>query len=544
MRSRSGANSIEWPRPSLSLEELARPRRRALAGLFVRPFLLALLGFALFFGVEFYLEWRAAGYPGFSAMSWAAAGNNAKLVDALSPMARAYNNLLAMLLATIGFAIPLTANMHTPKLIEMFLRDRINQLVLMFIAFGAAHVLWVSYIIGPGFAPSWSIAIAVAMALVGWALLIPYFFYVVRFIDPSRLVTRLRDASTRIVEAAARRRANPGAAQQELTTRIGQIGTITVKSLDRNDRDVAAEGAWALKVLLDHYSRHKAQMPREWFVVDRSNFVGFSEQALEILVESRTWYEMKVLQQLELAFLRALHGPTEIVAVFSDALRVMASRSHERHEEQALRLQIRFFNNFLREAIRSGELRAVYDVLHQYRQLARTIIERDDLVVEIGRHFTYYAEMARTYGMVFAPQLAVFDLGYVTRRAYDSQRRAAPALLEQVLALPHRTGTDVHSMAVKAKLILGAYLLETSREAEAELVRKNLRDVEPDELERAEADLLSADRSFFEVTDRQHNLEYVPPERRESLRQFCRSLAEKRAVQLGLRWRDSSPAIG
>jgi hypothetical protein len=534
---------IEWPRPSFNLEELARPRRRGPTGMFLRPFALAVVAFALFFGVEFYLEWRNAGYPGWDALSWAAAGNHAKLVDALSPMARAYNNLLAMLLATIGFAIPLTANMHTPKLIEMFLRDRVNRLVLTFIAFGAAHVLWVSYIIGPAFAPSWAIAIAVNMALVGWALLLPYFFYVVRFIDPSRLVTRLRDASTRTVERAARRKADPATAQQELTTRIGQIGTITIKSLDRNDRDVAAEGAWALKVLLDHYGHHKERMPREWFVVDRSSFVGFSEQALDMLVEARTWYEMKVLQQLELAFLRALHGPTDTVAVFSDALRVIASRSHARHDEQALRLQIRFFNNFLREAIRSGELRAVYDILHQYRQLARTIIERDDLVIEIGRHFTYYAGMARTYGMVFAPQLAVFDLGYITRRAYDSQRRAAPALLELMLSLPHHTGADVHSMAVKAKLILGAYLLETQREAEAERVRKNLRDVDPDELERAEADLLSADRSFFEVTDRQHNLEYVPPERRESLRRFCRSLAERRVAQLDLRWRDSSPVI-
>ena len=42
-------------------------------------------------------------------------------------MARAYNNVLAMLIATIGLAIPLTANMHTPKLIDMFLRDRINR---------------------------------------------------------------------------------------------------------------------------------------------------------------------------------------------------------------------------------------------------------------------------------------------------------------------------------------------------------------------------------------------------------------------------------
>jgi hypothetical protein len=546
VRARPGGDSLEWPRHTRSLEELARPRRRVLTGLFVRPFGLALIGFALFFAAEFFLEWRSAGYPGRDGLSWAAAGNPAKLVDTLSPIARAYNNLLAMLIATIGFAIPLTANMHTPKLIEMFLRDRINRLVLTFIAFGAAHVLWVSYIIGPRFAPTWAVAGAVYLALVGWAVLIPYFFYVVRFIDPSRLVTRLRDASTQIVEHAARRRGDPEAAQQELATRIGQIGTITIKSLDRNDRDVAAEGAWALKVLLDHYGRYKARMPREWFVVDRADFVGFSEQALEMLVESRTWYEMKVLQQLELAFLRAMHGPTDTVAVFSDALRVIACRSHDRHDEQALRLEIRFFNNFLRESIRRGELRAVYDVLHQYRQLARAIIERDDLVEEIGRHFTYYAGMARTYGMVFAPQLAVFDLGYITRRAYASQRRAAPALLEQVLALPHRTGADVHSMAVKAKLILGAYFIETQHEAEAELVRKNLRDVDAEELERAEADLLSADRSFFEVTDRQHNLEYVPPERRESLVRFCRSLVPAPAslAPLGLVPRDSKPAAG
>jgi hypothetical protein len=366
---------------------------------------------------------------------------------------------------------------------------------------------------------------------------------VVRFIDPSRLVTRLRDASTHLIERTARRKLDPDLAQQEVATRIGQIGTITIKSLDRNDRDVAAEGAWALKLLLDHYGRHKTRMPREWFVVDRADFVGLSEQALDMLGEAKTWFEMKVLQQLELAFLRALHGLTDTVAVFSDALRVIASRSHERHDEQALRLEIRFFNNFLREAIRSGELRAVYDILHQYRQLARTIIERDDLVVEIGRHFAYYAGMARTYGMVFAPQLAMFDLGFITRRAYDSHRRAAPALLELVLRLPHRTGADVHSLAVKAKLILGAYFVENDRSVEAELVRGNLRDVDAEELARAEVDLLSADRSFFEVTDRQHNLEYIPPERRDSLRAFCRSLDELVAEQPGRR-RGSAPAIG
>ena len=45
-----------------------------------------------------------------------------------------------------------------------------------------------------------------------------------------------------------------------------------------------------------------------------------------------------------------------------------------------------------------------------------------------------------------------------------------------------------------------------------------------------EAELLARRQSFFEVTDRQLNLEYVPPERREPLKQFCESLNARAAV--------------
>jgi hypothetical protein len=496
--------------------------------LFLRSFALALVAFFVLFGLEFFLEWRRAGYPGWSGASYAGVGHNAKLVDVLSPMARAYNNILAMLLGMIGLAIPLTANMHTPKLIEMFLSDRINRVVLTFITFGAAHVLWVDYMIGPEFAPTWAITLSVVMALVGWALLLPYFFYVIRFIDPSRLVVRLKDTSIEIVDQVAERTADPDDAQELSLRRVGQLGTIIIKSLDRNDRDVAAEASWAIKQLLDHYGKQKFRMPKEWFVVDRADFVGLSDEALEMLTESKVWYEMKALQQLELGFLRALHGPTDTVSVFSDAVRVIACRAHENHDEAALRLSVRFFNNFLREAIKARNLRAVYDVFHQYRVLARDLVDRPELLREIGKHFVYYAGMTRIFSMVFAPQLALFDLGYIVRRAYERASPAAPDLLQNALALPHRTGSDVHSMAVKAKLILGGFFVENKLTAEAELVRRNLRDIDTNEIDRAETELLAADRGFFEVTDRQLNLEYVPPERREPLRQFCDSLLESR----------------
>ncbi len=493
--------------------------------LFVRSFAIAFVGFALLFGSEFFLEWRRAGYPGWGDVSWADV-NNTKLVDVLSPMARAYNNVLAMLIGTIGLAIPLTANMHTPKLIEMFLRDRINRYVLSFVALGAAHVLWVDYLIGPKFSPTWSIRLAVFFAMAGWAILLPYFFYVVRFVDPSRLVIRLRDHTMYIVQRVAERRMDPQDAQTDISRAVNQVGTIIIKSLDRNDRDVAAEGTWAIKNLLDHYDKHKYRMPKEWFAVDRADFVGLSDEALEMLTENKTWYEMKCLQQIEHGFLRALHGANDTVSTFSDATRVIGCRADLHHDQQALRLCIRFFNNYLREAIKARNLRAVYDVFHQYRRLGRELVDRPEILRDIGNHFAYYAVMAKTYGMVFAPQLALFDLGYVTRRAYERASPAAPDLLKIALGMPHRSGNDVHTMAVKAKLILGGFFVENKRDDEAELVRKNLRDVDAAHVERAEQELLAADRAFFEVTDRQLNLEWVPPERRKPLHEFCQSLQQ------------------
>jgi hypothetical protein len=493
--------------------------------MFVKSLLFAFVAFALLFGVEFLLEWRRAGYPGASAMSWADV-NNAKLVDILSPMARAYNNVLAMLLATIGLAIPLTANMHTPKLIDIFLRDKINRFVLVFMALGAAHVLWVVYLIGPEFAPTWAVAIAVYMSIAGWAVLIPYFFYVVRFLDPSRIVLRLRDSTMRNVRRVAARREDPIRAQEEISRKIGQLGTIIIKSLERDDRDVAREGIWALKTLIDEYADHKSKMPTAWFKVDRADFVGFSDEALDMLTESRTWYEMKVLQQMELGYHRALTEASDTVSAISDANRVIANHARERGDDEALHLSMRFFNNFVREAIKARHLRAVYDVFHQYRLLGRDLGDRPDLLRELGRSFVYYAEMATRYGMVFAPQLAVFDLGYVTRRAYESKSPAASDLLDMVLALPHEHGGDIHSLAVKAKLILGGFFLEIKQDDAAARVRENLGEVEDDEIRKAQAELLEAERVFFEVTDRQLNFQYIPPERREPLARFVASLLD------------------
>ncbi len=492
---------------------------------FIRGLLLAGFGFASFFVLEFLFEWNRLGQPDVTSMTWVAK-NNPKLVDVLSPMARAYNNVLAMLLATIGLAIPLTANMHTPKLIEMFLRDRTNQVMLFLCAFGAANVLFVAWMVGPDFPPIWAIRLAVFGVLLGWAALIPYFFYVVRFLDPSDILRRLKDQVCEQVD-----RGLDGGDTEEcqdiVHERLQQIGTIVLKSIDRADRGVVQEGIWALKQILDYYGPKKGSLPAAWYKVDRKDFVGLSAEAIEIINEDRTWLEHKVLHQLYVAYQGGLPKSPDAVSSISDATRVIALHMAERGDERALVLAVRFFNNFLREAIKRKDVHAIYDLFYQYRLIARDCGEgRPELLKQFGNYFRHYAQTAAQNGMPFVAQFVSFDLGWIVRRAYESKSPAASKLLDDVLVIDHIAYGKIVAMVAKAKILLGGFFVESGLKDEAERVRKSLSNAPAAEIAAVGQDLMEVEeRCFWEVTDRQVNLEWVAPERKQSVKAFLESFS-------------------
>ena len=492
-------------------------QRRFRRGLLAFSFLALVL-----FGLEFFVEWVRLGKP--ELVGWADT-NNAKMVDVLSPMARAYNNLLAMLLATVGLAIPLTANMHTPKLIDMFLRDRINQFMLGYCALGAANVLFVDYLIGPNFAPIWAYRLSILGALIGWVVIVPYFFYVVRFLDPSNILARLQEQITWSVERAAQGNGAPEVAHDFINERLHQIGTLVLKSIDRADRGVALEGIWSLKRILDHYGTHKKQLPDRWFQVERKDFIGMSAEAIEIVSADRTWFEHRVMTQVFLAYQNALAKTQDVISSLSDAARIIAIHAADRGDEKVLHLAVRFFNNYLREAIKRKDLHATYDLFYQYRLLARAVLDHPLLLKRIAQYFQYYCEQAVAAGMEFVRQIVAFDLSWIVRHAYDAQSAAAPELLDHLLELNHNIANDPHRLMVEAKVILGGYFLQKNLETEAGRIKENLQGLPLAVLSAVEHDLLTlTERSFWEVTDRQVRFEWVAPECRGHVKSFIDSL--------------------
>ncbi|HQP35639.1 MAG TPA: hypothetical protein PLI95_10675, partial [Polyangiaceae bacterium] len=278
---------------------------------------------------------------------------------------------------------------------------------------------------------------------------------------------------------------------------------------------------------IDQHAKHKAAMPRAWFRVDRADFVGLSTEALDMIYDDRTWFEMKCGLQLAHGYQVALHKASDAVSSISDANRVIAVRAAERGDHEALALAVRFFNNFLREAIKRKDVHAIYDLFYQYRLIARDCGEgRPELLKQFGNYFRHYAQTAAQNGMPFVAQFVSFDLGWIVRRAYESKSPAASKLLDDVLVIDHLAYGKIVAMVAKAKILLGGFFVESGLKDEAERVRKSLSNAPAAEIAAVGQDLMEVEeRCFWEVTDRQVNFEWVAPERKQSVKAFLESFS-------------------
>jgi hypothetical protein len=425
-----------------------------------------------------------------------------------SSFAGAYNTLIALLLTFISLAIPITANLYTPKLIEIFIRDRINLFVLCACAILAAHNLFAFSLSFDQWTGQLPFTIAVAGAIVGWLLLLPYYFYVVSFIDPLTIIHSL----SLELDAAAAHKYSVVVSRQRVNQKIANLGSVLLRAADRADRDVTFD-AIKTHVLVARVRDVKLRMPAEFFKVSNDLLVGLSGDATDILSEARIWIEHRIAIQLVLAFKSVLGKMPDGVSAMAQAVKNAAHEEACRRNDAVFDLLVRVLNCFTREAIKKKENASVFNVVYSYKALVRRLLsDRPEHVPRLVRYLRFYAEYARVQGLPFIYELVSYELGELTERAYE--RKAAPAreLLDAVLAFG---GVEQSAGLVKSRAILAGYFLEHGLAQELELVEASLRDVTLAVLEKAKRGILSVqDRVFWELNDRGLNFDFVEPQRR------------------------------
>jgi hypothetical protein len=350
------------------------------------------------------------------------------------------------------------------------------------------------------------------------------------------IVARIRRVTLDAVSSAERRIAlasgDAEGVQHLASDGTEQLSDVALNAMANHDGAIAMAAVNALGDLSRDYLNAKKALPPAWFrlpdaVVRDPDFVSMSREVLDALASNRSWFEFKVLRQLQTIYQAALGLNREICYVVAIHTRELGERAMAVSDARVIELSIKFFNTYVRSTLNARDVRTAYNVLNQYRLFAEAALSTGTgrHAVEIARHFKYYGQHAFHGDLGFVLETAAYDLCRLNELAFDlkaPERRELLRIFLQVDKEGEGGARDASLRGVrKAQVRLATYYLLHGDESAAREVFNDMRNEKAPRLASIRDEMLaihSAD--FWEVTDRGTNFDYIAPERKQRLLEF------------------------
>lgn len=450
------------------------------------------------------------------------------IIGSMGLVSRAVTTALAAIVMAIAIAVPLTANIYTPRLIESFITDKVSMWVLGFLVITNIYVCWAAYFSDGTVA---TILISHILTTICLLMLIPYFFHIFRLLHPINIKTHVLKDAISLIRKSTRDNIGLRRARKSLFARIEQLSNITVKSIERADREIALEYVWSFYEILNTYSHEKKRLRDVWFLVDQDVFMVLSDEARQEIADNRTMVEAKCLKQLDLIYNSAIPNMRDVVIACARISRMVSTRAASVGDVHVVRLCIEFFNTFIREGLNKRDTKSIYIVLYHYRLMAEELLNfYPDLIEDISRYFMYYADVSIQMSMPGVVEIVANDLARLNQAAYDKRISNIDKLLATFMELLDRfCAEDVPADAIvsvrKTQAILASYYLLKGAQQFANLIAERMKCGPVEQLSRAESELLNVrEKKFWEITDRRTNFYYVDEKQRELLKEFFAGL--------------------
>jgi hypothetical protein len=329
-----------------------------------------------------------------------------------------------------------------------------------------------------------------------------------------------------------RERADLFLRQARCITSLEHLTDIAVNTVAQKDKIIASGAVTALREFAVRYLKAKKALPAEWYtlgprVIGNPDFIALAPDSLAALAERKVWVEWKVLRHFRSVFTEALEHLPELGHVVAIETRYIAEEALRHDEREVLVIAIRFFNTYVRTSINQKDVRACYNIFHQYRLLAEHMMRKGhaDLVLEIGRCIAYYSQTARRADLGFITETAAHDLAVLCERAFEREVPCHDGLLGIFLEVDKEAESREEEQALrgvrKAQIKLATFYLARGARKHAERISADMRAEKPERLNSIRTEFLAVtEREFWEVTDRGVNFDYLDDVRKEKLDEF------------------------
>ena len=462
------------------------------------------------------------------------------LQNELGALAQVIVAILGIAITVVSIVVQLAATRYTPRIADMFFRDKTNLAIMGFFVVACLNAVWVTLAVTSSYVPRATIVMTLVLASTSILLLIPYFAYVFDFLDPGKVIVRI---GQHMVDAAVGRRVGRKAkrdiaARQAISmAAMEHLSDVAVNAVSQKDKILASHATAALREAVVRYQPLKIDLPQEWFSVGPSilsnpDFIAMDPESLQELERQKLWFEWKVLRHLRSVFSESLHHLPEMAHVVAIETRYVGEVALRNDDRAVVAVVVKYFNTYLRGAINSRDVRACYNILNQYRLLAELLLRQEltELVLEIARHIAYYGQVARSASIGFVTETSAHDLAALCEHAFELSSPAHDAMLGIFLEVDKAAESLSDEKALrgvrKAQVKLATYYLVHGADGFAQRICDDMRSETPERLTSIRAEMLRIHaKDFWEVTDRGVNFDYLDDSRREKLDLFFDGLS-------------------
>jgi hypothetical protein len=462
--------------------------------------------------------------------------------DALSGLAGMTAAVLGIVITVVSLLVQLTAERYT-GVAQMFLRDRRNVIVMAYYVVTCVVGVAISLSLHNEFVPRAAVFSMMCATAFGLIMMLPYFAYVFRFLEPVNLVARIeREAATDVAEAATTR--DPGViidGQAPALAALEELTDITSNSISGKDKIIASRAVDAIKDFVVGYLAVKGRADPRWFHIgerirDNPDFVAMDPESLRELEGDRTWLEWKALRQYLGIYAEAQGDMPDINYLIAIDTRYVGEAALAGGDRAVVELAFRFMNSYLRAALNARAVRTAYNVMNQYRLLVESMIKggADDIALEGVRHMIYYGRTSYDMQLGFVTETVAYDVSALCEFAHVQRAAAGPATLrdgldDKMLAMfleldqPLRLKRQESGLQGirKAQIKLACYYLTAGAEDRAVKIAADMAGEDRERLRSIREQLTRVEsKEFWEIIDRGRNFEYMPPRQKDQMARF------------------------
>jgi hypothetical protein len=448
---------------------------------------------------------------------------------------------LSIVIVAVVFGIQTTSSRYSPRIIGIFTRNPLNALVL---SFALASILYTFLVRGEvklnAPVPMWSVGLAVVLALMNFAILLPYVSYIFEVMRAETLVDSIMRRARRKLRAAVSKRPGRGN-RNDLMTSIAQVTDIAFGSIQLGDMPMGVLTIEVLgRFLAEDYMKVRKSISPDWFQVGHAELPGASDQIVAEVNRAKTWFAYTVMSSfVDMVGLTPVHRK-EAVHAIAVATRDIGISAIEIGDPEVAELCVRFFNTYLRAAINRSAPTFASGIMNEYRRFAIGALEwRPDLAVEAAAHILRYGRHFDEAGMPATLGAAAEDVAdlAIEARSRDPQvsLQLARLLVRNLLDLsPNARPIGLNGM-FKGVAKLSFWAMASDQKDIARVLVEGIAAAPPDFVDAALDRMESMQNGlFWEVNERVIAFDWVEKPLREQIPRLRAALRRAKATGNGL----------